>query len=87
MLCMYVMDKPTKWEYYLHLVEFAYNNGQQASFGMSAYEDLYGRRCRTLVTWDNLVNRVVLGPELLKEMEQECYGEKFLWLGVPQQTY
>ena len=26
MLRMYVMDKPTKWEDYLHLVEFAYNN-------------------------------------------------------------
>ena len=39
--------------------------------GMSPYESFYGRRCRTLVTWDNLVNRVVLGPELLKEMEQE----------------
>ena len=69
MLRMYVMDKPTKWEDYLHLVEFAYNNGQQASLGMSLYEALYGRRCRTSVTWDNPVNRVVLGPELLKEME------------------
>ena len=39
--------------------------------GMSPYEALYGRRCRTLVTSDNPVNRVVLGPELLKEMEQE----------------
>ena len=27
MLHMYVMKKPTKWEYYLHLVEFSYNNG------------------------------------------------------------
>ena len=27
MLRIYVMDKPTKWEDYLHLVEFAYNNG------------------------------------------------------------
>ena len=71
MLRMYVIDKPTKREDYLHLVEFAYNNGQQASFGMSPYEALYGRRCRTLVTWDNLVNKVVLGSELLKEMEQE----------------
>ena len=35
MLHMYVMDKPTKWEDYLHLVDFAYNNGQQASLGMS----------------------------------------------------
>jgi hypothetical protein len=26
MLTMYVMDKPSKWEEYLHLVEFAYRN-------------------------------------------------------------
>ena len=38
---------------------------------MIPYEALYGRRCRTLVTWDNLVNMVVLGPKFLKEMEQE----------------
>ena len=31
MVHMYVMEKPTKWEYYLQLVEFAYNNRQQAS--------------------------------------------------------
>ena len=30
MLRMYAMDKPSKWDVYLHLVEFAYNNGQQA---------------------------------------------------------
>ena len=63
MLCMYVMDKPSKWEDYLHLVDFTYNNGQNESLGMSPYEALYGRRCRTPVTWDN--------PELLKEMEEE----------------
>ena len=39
--------------------------------GMSPYGALYGRRCRTPLTWDNPVNRVVLGPELLKKMEQE----------------
>ena len=27
MLHMSVMDKPTKWEDYLHLVKFSYNNG------------------------------------------------------------
>ena len=70
MLCMYVMYKPTKWEDYLHLVEFDYTNGQQESLGMTLYEALYGRRCRTPVTWDNPMNRVVLGPESLKEMEQ-----------------
>ena len=38
---------------------------------MSPYEALYGIRCRTPVTWDSPVNGIVLGPELLKEMEQE----------------
>ena len=71
MLRMYVMDKPSKWEDYLHLVEFAYNNGQQSSLGMSPYKALYGRRCRTPVTWDNPVDNIALGPNLLKEMEQE----------------
>ena len=66
MLCLFVMDKPSKWEDYLHLVDFAYNNGQQASLRMIPYEYLYGRRCRTPIIWDNIVNRIVLGPELLK---------------------
>ena len=39
--------------------------------GMSIYEAIYGTRCRTPVTWDNPVNRIVLGPDLLREMEQE----------------
>jgi hypothetical protein len=43
-LRMYVMDKPLKWEDYLHLVVFSYNNGYQASLKMSPFEELYGRR-------------------------------------------
>ena len=39
MLRLYVVDKPSKWEEYLHLVEFSYNEGQQASLGMSPFED------------------------------------------------
>jgi hypothetical protein len=68
---MYVMNKPNKWEDYLHLVEFAYNNGYQASLKMSPFEALYGRRCNTPISWDNPVNRITLGLEMLKEMEQE----------------
>ena len=68
---MHVMEKPSKSEDYLHLVEFAYNNGHKSSLGMSPYEALYGRMCRTPVTWDNPVNRNLLGLEFLKEMEQE----------------
>ena len=70
-LRMYVMDKPSKWENYLHLVEFAYNNGYQASLKMSPFEALYGRKCNTPVSWDNPTDRAVVGPELLKEMEEK----------------
>ena len=37
MLRMYVMDNQVKWEEYLHLVEFAYNNGHYSSLGMPPY--------------------------------------------------
>ena len=37
MLMMYVMDHPLKWGYYLHFVEFAYNNGYHSSLKMSPF--------------------------------------------------
>jgi hypothetical protein len=49
MLRMYVMDKPLKWEDYLHLVEFSYNNGYQTYLKMSPFEAPYGRRCNISV--------------------------------------
>ena len=71
MLRMYVMDKPWKWEDYLNLVEFAYNNGYQASLKMSPFEALCGQNWKTLVSWDNPASRVVVGIELLREMEEK----------------
>ena len=50
MLRMYVMDKPTKWDHYLHLVEFAYNNHYQASGKYNPFEILYGRKCNTHIS-------------------------------------
>ena len=62
MLRMYVMEKPYKWEEYLHLVEFAYKNGYQASLKMSPFEALYGRKFNTPVSSNNPVDRAVVGP-------------------------
>ena len=67
------MKRTTKWEDYLHLVEFAYYNGYQASAKMRPFEILYGNKCNTPVSWDNLVDRVLIGPELLQEMERTVY--------------
>jgi hypothetical protein len=36
---------------------------------MSPFEALYGRKCNTLVRWDNPIDRVVLGPNFLKDTE------------------
>jgi hypothetical protein len=65
------MHQPKKWEDYLPLVEFAYNNGYQESLKMSPFEVLYGRSCNTPVSWSNPVNRITIGPDMLKEMEQQ----------------
>ena len=69
MLMMYVMKNPTKWNDYLHLVEFAFNNRYWTFAKMSPFEVLYGRKCRTLITWDSLVDRLMLGPDLLMDLE------------------
>lgn len=76
MFKMYFMDEPNNWEDYLHLVEFTYNNGYQTSTKTSPFEILYERRCNALVSWDNPVDKVMIGPYMLKEMEQEVNKER-----------
>ena len=66
MLQMHVRDYPKKWEDYLHLVEFAYNNHYQALAKLSPFEILYGRKCNTPIIWSNPIDRLMLGPDLLK---------------------
>ena len=68
---MYVKDQLGKWEDYLHLVKFAYNNNNyQTSTKFIPFEILYGWKCNNPISWSNPVNRLVLDPELLKEMEE-----------------
>ena len=69
MLRAYVMQQPMLWEEYLHLVEFAYNNGYHTSTQLSPFEVLYGRKCRTPSNWGGPEDRLSLGPDMLKEME------------------
>jgi hypothetical protein len=62
MLRMHVMEKPSKWEDYLHLVECSYNNGYQVSLKMSPFKALYGRKCNRPVSWENQADRAVVEP-------------------------
>jgi hypothetical protein len=68
MLYMYVRTKLNKWEDYLHLVEFSYNNGYPSA-KLSPFEILYDRKCTTPISWDNPADRLMVGPEMLQEME------------------
>ena len=70
MLRMYVMDRPSKWEDYLHLAEFAYNNSYQSSIKMSLFEALHGRKCHTPLSWSQPEYKLMLGPDALQEMER-----------------
>ena len=47
-------------------MEVAYNNSFQASIGMTPFEALYGRRCRSPICWDDVREKKLLGPELVQ---------------------
>ena len=71
MLRMYVMHHQRKWEEYLPLVEFSYSNGYQESLRMSLFEALYGWSCNTPISWSDPVNSVLIGLDMLADMERE----------------
>ena len=69
MLRACVLTYGKDWEKSLTYVEFSYNNSYQASLGMSPFEALYGRKCRTPLMWSEVGERTLLGPALIKEAE------------------
>ncbi|KAH9671101.1 hypothetical protein KPL70_017221 [Citrus sinensis] len=66
MLRACVLDLSGSWEEHLMLIEFAYNNSFHSSIGMAPFEALYGRKCRSLICWDEVGERKLLGPELVQ---------------------
>ena len=61
-----IMEFKGSWDTHLTLMEFTYNNSYQASIEMAPFEALYGRKCRTLVCWDAVGERRLVGPELVQ---------------------
>ena len=52
-------------------MEFSYNNGFQSSIGMTLYEALYGRKCRTPMCWTKLNEHKVISPNIVKDREEK----------------
>ena len=67
--CVIHYDK--NWDKCLSLAEFSYNNSYQASLKMAPFEALYGRRCRTPLSWSQTGERQIFGPELVVEAEEK----------------
>ena len=65
------LDYGSSWDENLSYAEFSYNNSYQASLKMAPFEALYGRRCRTLLLWDEVGDRQLFGPDLIKESEKK----------------
>ena len=61
-----IMEFKGSWDTHLELMEFSYNNIYQASIEMAPFKALYGRKCRTPVCWDEVGERKLVDPELVK---------------------
>ena len=71
MLRACALDLQGSWDRHLPLVEFAYNNNFQSSIGMAPYEALYGRPCRSPLSWTEVGEAAVVGPELVLDATQK----------------
>ena len=71
MLRACALDYRSSWDENLPYAEFSYNNSYQSSLKMAPFKALYGRRCRTLLLWDEVGDRQLFGPDLIKESEHK----------------
>jgi transposase InsO family protein len=71
MLRACVLEFPQKWDDYLPLAEFSYNNSYQESIKMAPFEALYGRWCHTPLNWSEPGERWFLGLIWLKKWKKK----------------
>jgi hypothetical protein len=71
MLRACVLHYGKNWDKCLSLAEFSYNNNYQSSLKMAPFEALYGRRCRTPLSWSQAREREIFGPDLVLKEEEK----------------
>nr|GEW26099.1 putative reverse transcriptase domain-containing protein [Tanacetum cinerariifolium] len=59
------------WVKHLPLCEFSYNNSYHTSIKAAPYEALYGRKCRSVVSWAEVGETQLTGPELIQETTEK----------------
>ncbi|GJW12507.1 putative reverse transcriptase domain-containing protein [Tanacetum coccineum] len=48
-------------------IEFSYNNSYHSSVKCAPFEALCGRKCRTLIAWEEVGESKLIGPEIFQE--------------------
>jgi hypothetical protein len=71
MLRACVIQYEKNWDKCLALEKFSYNNSYQSSLKMAPFEALYGRRCRTLLSWSQTSERKIFGLDLITKVEEK----------------
>ena len=71
MLRACVMDFPRAWDEKVALIEFAYNNSYHTSIGMSPYELLYDKKCRSPIHWHEAGERKYIRVEEVDQASKD----------------
>nr|GEX32064.1 retrotransposon protein, putative, Ty3-gypsy subclass [Tanacetum cinerariifolium] len=71
MLRACVIDFGKGWVKHFSLYEFLYNNSYHAGIKAAPYEELYGRKCRSPVSWAKVREAQLTGPKLIQETTEK----------------
>lgn len=63
MLRACAIDFGGNWDTHLPLVEFSYNNSYHASIKMAPFKSLYGRKCRSPISWAEAGESQMIGQD------------------------
>jgi hypothetical protein len=61
------------WDKCLPYAEFSYNNSYQKRLKMSPFEVLYGRKCQSMLFWNESGENQASGLEILQEVERQVH--------------
>ncbi|GJW41602.1 putative reverse transcriptase domain-containing protein [Tanacetum coccineum] len=71
MLRACVLDFRKGWDKHLPLVEFSYNNSYHTSIKAAPFEALYGRKCRSPISWAKVGDSQITGLEIIHETTEK----------------
>jgi hypothetical protein len=66
-----ILEQGVSWSECLLLIKFTYNNSFHSSIGMTPFEALYERRCRTTLCWYESRESAMIGPEVVQQTTEK----------------